>query len=82
MKGYKLIILLIVTMLLSSCSTIRFGHSTTVTIEIEHPGDVVDILAIGPKKAVDLQQVTLPYKYKARHNNLPLRVDIISKDNI
>ncbi len=82
MKGYKLIFMLIVAMTLSSCSTIRFGRSTTVTIETEHPGDVVDILAIGPKKTVDLQQVTLPYKYKARHNNLPLRVDIVSKENI
>ena len=82
MKGYKLIILLIVAMAFSSCSTIRFGRSTTVTIETEHPGDIVDILAIGPRKTVDIQQVTLPYKFKARHNNLPLRVDVISKDNI
>ena len=69
-------------MLLSSCSTIRFGRSTTVTIETENPGDVVDILAIGPKKVVDLQQVTLPYKYKVRHNNLPQRLDIVSQSNI
>lgn len=82
MKGYKLIILLIVAMAFSSCSTIRFGRSTTVTIETEHPGDVVDILAIGPKKVVDLQQVTLPYKYKVRHNNLPQRLDIVSQSNV
>jgi len=82
MKSYKLIILLIVTMAFSSCSTIRFGRSTTVTIETEHPGDVVDILAIGPKKVVDIQQVTLPYKYKVRHNNLPQRLDIVSNNYI
>lgn len=69
-------------MVVSSCSTIRFGSSTSVTIETEHPGDVVDILAIGPKKVVDLQQVTLPYKYKVKHNNLPQRVDIVSNDYI
>ena len=69
-------------MVVSSCSTIRFGSSTSVTIETEHPGDVVDILAIGPKKIVDLQQVTLPYKYKVKHNNLPQRVDIVSNDYI
>lgn len=66
----------------SSCSTIRFGRTTTVTIETEHPGDVVDILAIGPKKTVDVQQVTLPYRYKVRHNNLPQRLDIVSKNYI
>lgn len=82
MKGYKLIILLIVAMTISSCSTIRFGRSTTVTIETEHPGDVVDILAIGPKNVVDLKQVTLPYKYKVKHNNLPQRLDIVSKNRI
>lgn len=64
MKEYKLVIFFIVALALSSCSTIRFGRSTTVTIETEHPGDVVDILAIGPKKTIDLQQVTLPYKFK------------------
>lgn len=69
-------------MVFSSCSTIRFGRTTTVTIETEHPGDVVDILAIGPKKTVDVQQVTLPYKYKVRHNNLPQRLDIVSNDYI
>lgn len=74
--------MLIVAIAFSSCSTIRFGRSTTVTIETEHPGDVVDILAIGPKKVVDLQQVTLPYKYKVRHNNLPQRIDIVSNDYI
>ncbi len=82
MKGYSLIIMIIVAMVFSSCSTIRFGRTTTVTIETEHPGDVVDILAIGPKKVVDVQQVTLPYKYKVRHNNLPQRLDIVSNDFI
>lgn len=82
MKGYKLILFFVVAITLCSCSTIRFGRSTTVTIETEHPGDVVDILAIGPKKAVDIQQVTLPYKYKVRHNNLPQRLDIVSDNYI
>lgn len=82
MKEYKLVIFFIVALALSSCSTIRFGRSTTVTIETEHPGDVVDILAIGPKKTIDLQQVTLPYKYNVKHNNLPQRLDIISKNYI
>ena len=66
----------------SSCSTIRFGRSTTVTIETEHPGDVVSLLAIGPKNTVEVENVTLPYKFKAKHNNLPLRVDIASKNYI
>lgn len=82
MKSFKLIILLIVAMTFCSCATIRFGRTTTVTIETEHPGDVVDILAIGPKKTVDIQQVTLPYKYKVRHNNLPQRLDIVSENYI
>lgn len=82
MKIFKLIILVIVTLASASCSTIRFGRTTTVTIETEHPGDVVDILAIGPKKAVDVHQVTLPYKYKVRHNNLPQRIDIVSNNYI
>lgn len=80
MKSYKLIFPLSALIVLSSCATIRFGRTTTVTIETEHPGDVVDILAIGPKKAEDIQQVTLPYKYKAYHNNLPQRLDIVSKN--
>lgn len=70
--------MLIVTFTISSCSTIRFGRSTTVTIETEHPGDVVDILVIGPKEAMNIQHVTLPYKYKVKHNNLPQRVDVVS----
>ncbi|MBE6304968.1 MAG: hypothetical protein E7082_03475 [Bacteroidales bacterium] len=82
MKNYKLIILLFAVLTLNSCATIRFGRTTTVTIETEHPGDVVDILAIGPKEAVDIQQVTLPYQYKVKNNNLPQRVDIISKNNL
>lgn len=68
--------------ILNSCAAIRFGRSTTVTIESGHSGDVVNILAIGPKKAEELQQVTLPYKYKVRHNNLPQRVDIFSENYI
>lgn len=82
MKSSKFIILLIVAMALSSCSTIRFGRTTTVTIETEHPGDIVDIIAVGPKKVEDIQKVTLPYKYKVKHNNLPQRLDIVSNNYI
>lgn len=82
MKSSKLIILLIFAIALSSCSTIRFGRTTTVTIETEHPGDVVDIIAVGPKKVEDIQKVTLPYKYKVKHNNLPQRLDIVSNNYI
>ncbi|MCH5346808.1 MAG: hypothetical protein J1E63_06835, partial [Muribaculaceae bacterium] len=82
MRYYLLIIPLLVGLMLSSCATIRFGRSTTVTIEAEHPGDIVDILAIGPKETVDLRNITLPFKYKVRHNNLPQRVDIISDNYI
>lgn len=78
-KRYQLIIFIIAAFALNSCSAIRYGRATTVTIETEHPGDTVQILAFGPIDAVDIQNVTLPYKYKVRHNNLPQRVDIVSK---
>lgn len=78
MKLLPALAALVCLLALSSCASIRFGRSTTVIIETDRPGDVVNIVAVGPKKTVDVQQVTLPYAYKVRHNNLPQRLEIIS----
>lgn len=78
MKLLPALAALVCLLALSSCASIRFGRSTTVTIETDRPGDVVNIVAVGPKKTIDMQQVTLPYAYKVRHNNLPQRLEIIS----
>ena len=81
-KVCKLFMMLSAVMMLSSCAAIRYGRSTTVTIEADREGDVVNILAIGPKQVNEIQNVVLPYKYKVKHNNLPQRLDITSQNCI
>lgn len=67
--------------LLSSCTGIRYGYSTKVTIESVDGGkDAVKLTAYGKKK-VNEYEVTLPYKMKVHHKNLPIRVSIESPYN-
>ncbi len=65
----------------SSCATIRFGKSTTITIESENLSDTVNIIAIGPKGIERYDNVTFPYQIKVKHNNLPLRISLESLKN-
>lgn len=68
-----------VTTMLSSCGAMLYGTSTKVTIETEKEfADSVNIIAVGPKKVVEYKNVTLPFKMKVKHNNLPLRVTMNS----
>lgn len=65
--------------ILASCGTFVHGTSTKVTIETDKTtDDSVNIVAIGPKKIVEYKNVSLPFKMKVKHNNLPLRVSMSS----
>ncbi len=73
------IMVIIVISMFSSCGRILYGTSTKVNVESNINGDSVDIIALGPKKVVEYHNVSLPYKMKVKHNNLPLQVNILSK---
>lgn len=81
--NYKYLIIaimgIIVISMFSSCGRMLYGSSTKVNIESNINGDSVNIIAIGPKKVVEYNNVSLPYKMKVKHNNLPLEVNILSK---
>jgi len=58
------------------------GTSTKVTIETDKgTDDSVNIVAIGPKKVVEYKNVSLPFKMKVKHNNLPLRISMASNED-
>ncbi len=73
------IMVIIVISMFSSCGRILYGTSTKVNIESNINEDSVDIIALGRKKVVEYHNVSLPYKMKVKHNNLPLQVNILSK---
>ena len=59
------------------------GNSTKVMIETEKGNvDNVNLTAVGPKKVVELKNISLPYKMKVKHNNLPLRVTLNSENDV
>lgn len=63
----------------TSCGTFVHGTSTKVTIETDKTtDDSVNIVTIGPKKVVEYKNVSLPFKMKVKHNNLPLRISMAS----
>ncbi len=67
----------------SSCAAILHGTSTKVMIETDKGNvDNVDLTAIGPKKVVELKNISLPYRMKVKHNNLPLRVTLNSENDV
>lgn len=67
---------------LSSCATILHGTSTKVMIETDNGNvDNVNLTAIGPKKVVELKNISLPYRMKVKHNNLPLRITLNSDND-
>ena len=66
----------------TSCGTFVHGTSTKVTIETDKTtDDNVNIVAIGPKKVVEYKNVSLPFKMKVKHNNLPLRVSMSTDED-
>lgn len=72
----------LILLTLSSCAAILHGTSTKVTIEGDKGHvDNVNLTAIGPKKVVELKNVSLPYRMKVKHNNLPLRVTLNSEND-
>lgn len=77
----KLLLLLSMTILLSSCSAIFYGTSTDVMITSPNQGEVVNLFGIGPKDTVRYNAVTLPHNMKVKHNNLPLRMTVEAADN-
>lgn len=83
-KHLSIITISTVTLLtLSSCATILHGTSTKVMIETDKGNvDNVDLTAIGPKKVVELKNISLPYRMKVKHNNLPLRVTLNSENDV
>lgn len=67
---------------LSSCAAILHGTSTKVMIETDNGNvDNVNLTAIGPKKVVELKNISLPYRMKVKHNNLPLRITLNSDND-
>lgn len=65
---------------LSSCDTLFYGTSTKVTIESDKGfADSVNIIATGDEEVVEYKNVSLPYKMKVKHRNLPLHVTLNSK---
>ena len=67
---------------LSSCATILHGTSTRVLIETDNGNvDNVNLTAIGPKKVVELKNISLPYRMKVKNNNLPLRITLDSDND-
>lgn len=75
-------ILFCAVLLLQSCAGIIYGRSSVVTIESDKEADTVDITAIGPREVVHLSGVSMPYRMKVKHKNLPLRVSLESDKNL
>ena len=71
------------SLFLVSCGVILHGSSTDVTIKSDNGLDNdVDIIAVGPKKVVKYYNMSLPCEIKVQHNNLPLRVSMVSKESV
>lgn len=68
--------LLIVLLLLPSCSIIKYGTSSTVTLynEDKHEQKPVHITAIGQKGSYELDDVHFPYVLKVKHKDIPMRL--------
>lgn len=80
MKAIKFLLFLFCCITLQSCSLIKYGHSTKVTIESKTEGEPVHLLAIGQKKSYDYSNVTFPFEMKVRHKDIPLRLHAFSDD--
>ena len=66
--------------ILSSCDTLFYGTSTKVAIETDKEfADSVNIVAVGCNEVVEYKNVSLPYKMKVKHRNLPLHITVNSK---
>ena len=80
MKAIKFLLFLFCFILLQSCSLIKYGRSTKVTIESKTEGEPVHLLAIGQKKTYDYSNVTFPFEMKVRHKDIPIRLHAFSDD--
>lgn len=80
MKAFKILLFLFGCIALQSCSLIKYGRSTKVTIESKTEGEPVHLLAIGQKKIYDYSNVTFPFEMKVRHKDVPLRLHAFSDD--
>ena len=80
MRAIKFLLFLFCCILLQSCSLIKYGRSTTVTIESKVVGGPAHLLAIGQKKSYDYNNVTFPFEMKVRHKDIPLRLHAFSDD--
>ena len=80
MKAFKILLFLFGCIALQSCSLIKYGRSTKVTIESKTEGEPVHLLAIGQKKIYDYSNVTSPFEMKVRHKDVPLRLHAFSDD--
>lgn len=71
-----------IILLFTSCGTMFYGSSTKVTLKSEQGNtEKVNIVAIGPKKVQEFNNVTLPADIDIKHNNFPLDVHIVSATN-
>lgn len=71
-----------IILLFTSCGTMFYGSSTKVTLKSEEGNtEKVNIVAIGPKKVQEFNNVTLPLDIDVKHNNFPLEVNVVSATN-
>ena len=71
-----------IILLFTSCGTMFYGSSTKVTLKSEEGNtEKVNIVAIGPKKIQEFNNVTLPLDIDVKHNNFPLEVNVVSATN-
>jgi len=71
-----------IILLFTSCGTMFYGSSTKVTLKSEEVNtEKVNIVAIGPKKIQEFNNVTFPIDIDVKHNNFPLEVNVVSATN-
>lgn len=73
----------IVLLALMGCTAIRYGKSSNITLSSPTGMDSgVEVMVKGSKTDMAFHDVTLPFKMKVRHDELPLKVSVASPNNL
>lgn len=79
----NIIICLITLLIFTGCTAIRYGNSSKITLSSPKGIDRgVEIMVTGSQSDMAFHDVTLPFKMKVRHDELPLKVSVTSPDNL
>ncbi|MBO5182674.1 MAG: hypothetical protein J6B92_12460 [Paraprevotella sp.] len=80
----KHVITCLITLLaLTGCTAIRYGKSSNITLSSPTGMDRnVEIMVEGSQTDMAFHDVTLPFKMKVRHSELPLKVSVASPNNL